>query len=273
MSKFLDSIGVGILWNKIKSTFIPVSQKGAAGGVASLDNTGKVPAAQLPSYVDDVLEGYLHNGKFYKESGHNTEITAESGKIYIDLTNNVNKTYRWSGTTFGEIASGLALGETEGTAYPGNKGKMAYDHSQSTHAPVNAAPNVQSDWNVTNASSDAFIRNKPVSLPANGGDAATVNGHSVSEDVPPGAKFTDTTYSDMKGATSAAAGTHGLVPAPAAGSQTAKYLRADGTWQIPPNTTYGPVTSSSNGLMISSDKVKLDGIEPLTESDINSILV
>ena len=70
---------------------------------------------------------------------------------------------------------------------------------------------------------------------------------------------TNTTYSDMKGATSSAAGTHGLVPAPAAGAAT-RYLRSDGTWQVPPNTTYSSATTSSAGLMSAADKTKLDGI-------------
>ena len=70
---------------------------------------------------------------------------------------------------------------------------------------------------------------------------------------------TDTTYSDMIGATTSTAGTHGLVPAPAAGAAT-RYLRSDGTWQVPPNTTYSVATSNANGLMSASDKAKLDGI-------------
>lgn len=69
----------------------------------------------------------------------------------------------------------------------------------------------------------------------------------------------NTTYSDFKGATSSAAGTHGLVPAPAAGAQ-GKYLKADGTWSTPPNTTYNPATQSANGLMSSTDKIKLDWV-------------
>ena len=67
----------------------------------------------------------------------------------------------------------------------------------------------------------------------------------------------DTTYSAMTGATSSAAGTSGLVPAPASGTQ-GKFLRGDGTWQTPTNTTYSPATSSANGLMSSTDKAKLD---------------
>lgn len=70
---------------------------------------------------------------------------------------------------------------------------------------------------------------------------------------------TNTTYSAFKGATSSAAGGTGLVPAPAAGQQ-ARYLRGDGTWQTPPNTTYGNATTSTDGLMSSEDKTKLDGI-------------
>lgn len=94
--------------------------KGQKNGLAELDSNGKVPSSQLPSYVDDVIEGYYYNSKFYKESSHTTEITGESGKIYTDLGN--NKTYRWSGTTYTEISASLALGETSSTAYPGNLG-------------------------------------------------------------------------------------------------------------------------------------------------------
>ena len=95
--------------------------KGQKNGLAELDSNGKVPSSQLPSYVDDVIEGYYYNSKFYKEESHTNEIAGESGKIYTDLGN--NKTYRWSGTTYTEISASLALGETESTAYPGNKGK------------------------------------------------------------------------------------------------------------------------------------------------------
>lgn len=171
---------------------IAASQKGVANGVASLDSTGKVPSAQLPSYVDDVIEGYVSGGKLYNEAAHTTQITCEAGKIYVDMA--TNKTYRWSGTALVEISASLALGETASTAYRGDRGKTAYDHSQAAHAPANAEANVQSDWNVTDTASDAFIKNKPASLPANGGNASTVNGHTVGVDVPANAKFTDTVY-------------------------------------------------------------------------------
>lgn len=101
--------------------YISTSQKGAAGGVAELDDSGKVPSDQLPSYVDDALE--------YEDVDAFPE-TGESGKIYVDTT--TNKTYRWGGSSYVEISASLALGETSSTAYRGDRGKVAYDHSQKT---------------------------------------------------------------------------------------------------------------------------------------------
>lgn len=98
---------------------IPATAKGSAGGVAELDSGGKVPSAQLPSYVDDVLE-YSTAGAF--------PATGETGKIYV--ATDTNLTYRWTGSGYIEIAGGLALGETSSTAYRGDRGKYAYDHAQ-----------------------------------------------------------------------------------------------------------------------------------------------
>lgn len=123
----------GDVTNALGYTPLDASKKGAASGVAELDTAGKVPSAQLPSFVDDVIEGYLSGGKFYKESSHTTQIAGEAGKIYIDLTS--SKTYRWSGSTFAEISQSLALGETSTTAYRGDYGKAAYDHVSDTENP------------------------------------------------------------------------------------------------------------------------------------------
>lgn len=103
---------------------IPASQKGAASGVAELDSSGKVPSVQLPSYVDDVVE-FASRDSF--------PATGEDGKIYI--AEDTNLTYRWSGTQYVEISPSLALGETSSTAYRGDRGKTAYDHSQTTGNP------------------------------------------------------------------------------------------------------------------------------------------
>ena len=106
---------------------INISEKGAASGIAELDTNGRVPSSQLPSYVDDVKEGYLNSadGKFYEESTYETEIIPEADKIYVDKA--INITYRWSGSVFVPIGSDLALGETSSTAYRGDRGKIAYD--------------------------------------------------------------------------------------------------------------------------------------------------
>jgi hypothetical protein len=89
-------------------------------GIAPLGTDAKVPQAYLPSYVDDVIEGYLSENKFYSDSSHTAEVSGETGKIYVDL--NTSKTYRWSGSTFAVISETLALGETSSTAYAGDKG-------------------------------------------------------------------------------------------------------------------------------------------------------
>lgn len=89
---------------------------GAPDGIAPLDRDSKIPAAYLPSYVDDVLE-YATRAAF--------PVTGETGKIYVSLDDNL--TYRWSGSTYIEISKSLGLGETSSTAYPGSKGKKNAD--------------------------------------------------------------------------------------------------------------------------------------------------
>ncbi len=79
---------------------------------------GKVPSAQLPSYVDDVVEAANFAA---------LPALGETGKIYVTLDNNL--TYRWSGSAYVEISVSLALGETSATAYRGDRGKIAYDHT------------------------------------------------------------------------------------------------------------------------------------------------
>lgn len=119
-----DSSGHVVLGNVLIASdvgAIATTAKGAANGVAELDSTGKVPSSQLPSFVDDVLE-------YDKQSSFPT--TGEAGKIYI--AQDTNKTYRWSGSAYVEISASLALGETSSTAYRGDRGKTAYEHSQLT---------------------------------------------------------------------------------------------------------------------------------------------
>lgn len=114
--------------------YILSTEKGSAGGVAVLDNSGKVPASQLPGFVDDVLDSYVRPGAaLYSASWLSLEkngaaLTPEEGKLYIVKEGEyANHQYRWTGSQYGEIASSLALGEVTGTAYDGGKGKALRD--------------------------------------------------------------------------------------------------------------------------------------------------
>ena len=110
-------------WNSTTLRFETFNVTTALAGKADLVG-GKIPTSQLPSYVDDVLE-YANIAAF--------PATGETGKIYLTLDTNL--TYRWSGTAYVEISKSLALGETADTAYRGDRGKIAYDHSQTTGNP------------------------------------------------------------------------------------------------------------------------------------------
>lgn len=104
---------------------------GVSNGVASLDASGRVPAAQLPAFVDDVLE-YASLSAF--------PATGESGKLYLAL--DTSMLYRWTGSTYAQIAPGgasLVLGETSSTAYRGDRGAQAYAHALQSGNPHGTA--------------------------------------------------------------------------------------------------------------------------------------
>lgn len=103
-----------------------IDSKGAPNGLASLNESGIIPSAQLPSYVIEV------------DTFSNLPGTGESGKIYI--VQDTNLTYRWSGTGYVEISKSLALGETSSTAYPGDKGKATTDKLNKTSNKVVVRP-------------------------------------------------------------------------------------------------------------------------------------
>ena len=163
------------------------SLKGANNGLAELDASGKVPASQLPSYVDDVLE-YSSRSAF--------PATGESGKIYVATDTNI--TYRWGGSDYVVISETLALGETSSTAYRGDRGAAAY-----THAVTNKGSAFASGLYKITTNSEGHVTG-----------ASTV----VKSDI-----------TDLG------------IPAQ--------------------DTTYTGATQSADGLMSSTDKTKLDGIE------------
>lgn len=112
---------------------------------------GKIPANQLPSYVDDVLE--------YDELA-DFPATGESSKLYVTL--DTNQIYRWTGSIYVNVGAGdgeLVLGETSTTAYRGDRGKEAYDHISTTNNPHGVTKSQVGLGNVDNTSDT----NKPVS--------------------------------------------------------------------------------------------------------------
>lgn len=159
-----------------------VATKGKANGLASLDGNGLVPSSQLPSYVDDVIEAYatydisetgkLSNIKLYSDPDHANPITGESGKIYLNITQDEpSYQFRWSGTQFVDSnTSSLILGEVTGTAYDGGKGKYLsnwrktlvdnlgfYSHIKDNGAWTRNATEVRLNFDCSNF-------NKPVSI-------------------------------------------------------------------------------------------------------------
>ena len=139
---------------------------------------GKIPTSQLPGYVDDVLE-YTALANF--------PTTGEAGKIYV--ATDTNKSYRWSGSAYVEISASIALGETSATAYRGDRGKIAYDHSQNVD--VHVTETQKASWDSKAAGNHGHSYNDlsdkptiptiPASLPANGGNADTVDGKHASD--------------------------------------------------------------------------------------------
>lgn len=278
------------------------SLKGAKSGLAELDANGKVPAAQLPSYVDDVIEAYKSGADFYEDDAHTAakKITGETGKIYVDLHTNV--TYRWSGTAYVEISASLALGETASTAYRGDRGVIAYNHSQSAHARTDATATAASTTNGNikiNGTETKVYTHPAYTAKTSGLYKITVDatGHVsavaavVKSDITalgiPGSGYTHPTHTshaagiykitvdslghisaataaakgDLTGiignfgaASASAAGSTGLVPAPAKGDQV-KFLRADGKWVVPTDTN----TKNTAGATNSTSKLFLVG--------------
>lgn len=224
---------------------------------------GMIPASQLPSFVDDVLE-YTALANFPTEG--------ESGKIYVDQT--TNKVYRWSGSTYVEISASLALGETSSTAYRGDRGATAYTHSQNGDVHVTSAQ--KTTWDAKSNFSGSYndLTDKPA-IPSAYTHPST---HPASMITGLADVATSGDYNDLSNRpTIPSAYTHPSYTAKSSGlykvtvdatghvSATTAVTKADITaLGIPAsdtNTTYAAATSSADGLMPASDKSKLDGID------------
>lgn len=155
------SVGLG---NVTNDSQVKRSEMGTANGVATLDGQGHVPASQLPSYVDDVVDvyatytegaaGVLTNIEVFSDSGKTQPVTGESGKIYIDVENNYQ--FRWTGTKYAPVGAPTVIGEVAGTAYDGGKGKAIADkineHVTKTDNPHKVNKNQVGLGNVDNTS-------------------------------------------------------------------------------------------------------------------------
>ena len=233
----------------------------AAGDITSVNAsaiTGVIAAANLPSFVDDVIEGYYSSSKFYKTKGSDgvyaTEIAGESGKIYVNL--NDNKTYRWSGSAFVVISETIALGETSTTAYRGDRGKTAYDHAAAHGSAfasglykitTNAAGHVTAATAVVKADITGLGipgQDTVYTHPTTSGNKHIPSGGSAGQFLKWSADGTavwaadNNTWIALKGATADAAGTAGYVAAPAKGQQN-YFLRGDATWAALTKSTVG----------------------------------
>lgn len=278
---------------ELEGNAVVVGDKGVPDGVASLGSDGKVAQHVDYSKVDNVPAMTWGNvtGKpaSFPPSAH-THTKSEVGLSNVDNTADASKRVSYAtsageaDTLDGKHASAFALASHSHDSVPnatnaGNADTVDGFHASQTAGAKNSCvvtnpsgyimagyinSNVPEEnpsigqLIAINTSKDGFFRKVSLAhLKAQLGLGTFTLGASV----PAGAKFTDTTYGNMKGATTSAAGGAGLVPAPAAGAAT-RYLRSDGTWQVPPdtNTTYGAATQSAAGLMSAADKKKLDGV-------------
>lgn len=276
---------------------IPTITDAKIQGMSANKLTGTIPQANLPSYVDDVLE---YNGQ------SNFPPTGESGKIYVDTS--TNRTYRWGGSSYVEISSSLALGTTSSTAFRGDYGNTAYQHATakgSAFASGLYKITTNAEGHVTAAT--AVTKNDITALGIPGSDTNTNTTYTLSKSGSTiklegsdgsSSEVTDanTTYTlssfgvtataaelnCMDGVTSnvqtqlngkaATSHTHSIATTSAAGflrqldGSTSNFLRGDGTWATPTATVAdGSITSAklANGA-VTSDKIAMNAVNSIS---------
>lgn len=198
-------------------------------GVTGKPSTFAPPTAAA-STLGGVKVGYTTSGKNYK--------------LQVDASGNafVNVPWTDNNTTYNQ-----ATADTLGLV------KIGYTSSGKNYAvslDANGKMYVNVPWTDTNTTYGVVGANGSTGLVKNGSTVTSASGYTACPIVSgvPYYKDTNTTYANMKAATASAAGAAGLVPAPAAGKQTS-FLRGDGTWVVPTNTTYGLASTSANGLL------------------------
>lgn len=242
-------VGLG---NVINEEQIPLSQKGVE--IATLESDGKLTASQLPALKTINNESVVGSGNITIDLSLYKLVTTlptqniDSTKIYL-----VKSAESESQDTYSEY-----IYLTESSTWE----KLGTYKSDVDLSPYVKFTDVESQLSDT---STKPVQNKIIKSAldskSNVGhkhNIADVNNLQATLD---GKSPTSHTHANFKGATASAAGTAGFVPAPVAGDNNSKYLKADGTWTVPPNTTYSVVTQTNNGLMTKEDKIKLDGIQ------------
>ena len=261
-----------------KAGLVPAPAAGKQASFLRGDGTWVVPtnttyAKANTSTLGLVMIGYAENGKNYP-----VELDS-SGKMYVNVPwTDTNTTYGVVGAngSTGLVKNGSTVTSASGyTACPIVSGVPYYKDTNTTYAKANTstlglvmigyAENgknypveldssgkmyVNVPWTDTNTTYGVVGANGSTGLVKNGSTVTSASGYTACPIVSgvPYYKDTNTTYANMKAATASAAGAAGLVPAPAAGKQTS-FLRGDGTWVVPTNTTYGLASTSANGLL------------------------
>ena len=278
-NKYVSETGLTYFWNKIKAFFV---QKEDGKGLSSNDFTD-AEKTKL-SGIATGANKYTHPSYTAKSSGLYKVTVDSSGHVSaataVGKTDITNLGIPAQDTTYSTMtgASTTAAGTSGLTPAPAKGAANRYLRSDGTwqvppdtnttySAATTSAAGLMSASDKTKLDSVASGANNytlPTASTTLGGvkttSTVTATTGLTASPIINGVvyyKDTNTTYSNMTAATASAAGKAGLVPAPAAGAQT-KFLRGDGTWVVPTNTTYTAATSSKNGLMSSTDKAKLD---------------
>lgn len=244
----------------ISTTLANFDASKIASGTISIDRLPKAALERLVVVADDTARFALTTAT--AQSGDTVKVTS-TGKMYLikdesklnsedgyePYTASQASSVPWSGvtgkpstftppTSSATVLGGIKVGYTTS----GKNYKVQLDSSGNAYVNV--------PWTDTNTTYGVVGANGSTGLVKNGSTVTSASGYTACPIVGgiPYYKDTNTTYADMKAATASAAGAAGLVPAPAAGKQTS-FLRGDGTWVVPTNTTYGLASTTANGLL------------------------
>lgn len=244
----------------ISTTLANFDASKIASGTISIDRLPKAALERLVVVADDTARFALTTAT--AQSGDTVKVTS-TGKMYLikdesklnsedgyePYTASQASSVPWSGvtgkpstftppTSSATVLGGIKVGYTTS----GKNYKVQLDSSGNAYVNV--------PWTDTNTTYGVVGANGSTGLVKNGSTVTSASGYIACPIVSgvPYYKDTNTTYANMKAATASAAGAAGLVPAPAAGKQTS-FLRGDGTWVVPTNTTYGLASTTANGLL------------------------